>query len=189
MLCRMAFKLSGEVVDLQFDNSTAKVYLCNQGGTVSPFLSRLACYILNLANKHGTTLIPAYIPNHPNVEAIILGNIGPRVESSSHFPSSFPPLESTRGGPVGFLTYQSMSALLHSGKTYLQELGVESVEVQGELYISFTCINSSSAVQVSSGSSHTSIQTSYISVTMLDGGVWLPKALKCWKIFLIGVPL
>ena len=43
MLRRMAFCLSGKVVALHLDNSTAKAYLCNQGGTVSPFLSRLAC--------------------------------------------------------------------------------------------------------------------------------------------------
>ena len=48
MLHRMAFHLSGKVVALHLDNSTAKAYLCNQGGTVSPFLSRLACQILHL---------------------------------------------------------------------------------------------------------------------------------------------
>ena len=52
MLCRMAFHLSGNVVALHLDNSTAKAYLCNQGGTVSPFLSRLACQILSLTDKH-----------------------------------------------------------------------------------------------------------------------------------------
>ena len=69
MLCRMAFCLFGKVVALHLDNSTAKVYLCNQGGTVSPFLSRLACWILILTNKCGITLIPAYIATHLNVEA------------------------------------------------------------------------------------------------------------------------
>ena len=69
MLCRMAFHLSGKVVALHWDNSTAKAYLCNQGGTVSPFLSRLACQILSLTDKHGITFIPAYIPTHLNVEA------------------------------------------------------------------------------------------------------------------------
>ena len=69
MLHRMAFHLSGKVVALHLDNSTATAYLCNQGGTVSPFLSRLACQILSLANKHGITLIAAYIPIHLNVEA------------------------------------------------------------------------------------------------------------------------
>ena len=71
MLCRMAFHLSGKVVVLHLDNSTAKAYLCNQGGTVSPFLSRLACWILSLTDKHGITLIPAYIPTHLNVEAVL----------------------------------------------------------------------------------------------------------------------
>ena len=42
--------------------------LCNQGGTVSHFLSR-ACCILSLDEKHGITFIPAYIPTHLNVEA------------------------------------------------------------------------------------------------------------------------
>ena len=68
-LCRMAFHISGKVVALYLDNSTAKAYLCNQSGTVSPFLSRLACWILNLTDKHGITLISAYIPTHLNVEA------------------------------------------------------------------------------------------------------------------------
>ena len=57
---------------MHLDNSTAKVYLCNQGGTVSPFLSRLACRILSLTDKHGITLLPAYIPTHLNVEADFL---------------------------------------------------------------------------------------------------------------------
>ena len=69
MLHRMAFHLSGKVVALHLDNSTAKAYLCNQGGTVSPFLSRLACQILSLTDKPGITLPPAYIPTHLNVEA------------------------------------------------------------------------------------------------------------------------
>ena len=59
---------SSKVVPLHLDNSTAIAYLCNQGGTVSPFISRLACQILVLTNKHSITLIPAYIPIHLNVE-------------------------------------------------------------------------------------------------------------------------
>ena len=69
MLHRMAFCLSGKMVALYLDNSTAKAYLCNQGGIVSPFLFRLACWILSLTNKHDITLLPAYIPTHLNVEA------------------------------------------------------------------------------------------------------------------------
>ena len=72
MLHRMAFCLSGKVVALHLDNRTVKAYLCNQGGTVSPFLSRLACWILSLTDKHGITLLPAYTPTHLNVEADFL---------------------------------------------------------------------------------------------------------------------
>ena len=72
MLRRMAFCLSGKVVALHLDNSTAKAYLCNQGGAVSPFLSRLAYRILSLTNKHGIPPLPAYIPTHFNVEADFL---------------------------------------------------------------------------------------------------------------------
>ena len=41
MLHQMAFCLSGKVVSLHLDNNTAKAYLCNQGGTVSPFFPGL----------------------------------------------------------------------------------------------------------------------------------------------------
>ena len=69
MLHRMAFYLSGKVVALHLDDNTAKAYLHNQGGTMSPFLSRLFCQIFSLTDKHGITFIPAYIPTHLNVEA------------------------------------------------------------------------------------------------------------------------
>ena len=65
----MAFHLSGKVVALHLNNSTAKAYLYNQGGTVFLFLSRLVCWILSLTDKHGITLNPAYIPTQFNVEA------------------------------------------------------------------------------------------------------------------------
>ena len=57
------------MVALHLDNNSAKSYLYNQGGTASPFLSRPACHILNLAHIHGITLIPAYLPTPVNVEA------------------------------------------------------------------------------------------------------------------------
>ena len=68
MLHQMAFWLSGKVVALHFDNSTASVYLCNQGGTVTPFLSRLACPVMSLTDKHSIILIAVYIPTYHNVE-------------------------------------------------------------------------------------------------------------------------
>ena len=61
MLCKMALRLSGKMVVLHLDNSIAKAFLCNQGGTASPFLSILAFCILNFTAMHGITLILAYI--------------------------------------------------------------------------------------------------------------------------------
>ena len=43
---------------------------------MSPFLSRLACWILSLTDKDGITLLPAYIPTHLNVEADFLSQDG-----------------------------------------------------------------------------------------------------------------
>ena len=68
MLYKMAFCLSGKVVALHLDSSTAKTYLHNQG--VEQYLfSRLTCQRLNLADKHGITLISTCIPSHLYVEA------------------------------------------------------------------------------------------------------------------------
>ena len=67
ILCKMTVQFSGKVVALHLGVNIAKAYLCNQGGT--SLSSRLACHILNVANKNGITLIPAYIPTHLNVES------------------------------------------------------------------------------------------------------------------------
>ena len=67
-----------KVVALHLYSNTANAYLCNQCGTVSLFLSRLASHILNLANKHGITLIPAFIPIPLSVEADYLSWVNKR---------------------------------------------------------------------------------------------------------------
>ena len=69
MLHRIGFHLLAKVAALHLDNSIKNAYLCNQGGTISHSLSRLACCNLNMADKHGITLILAYMPTHLNVEA------------------------------------------------------------------------------------------------------------------------
>ena len=61
---RVVIHLFCKVVALYLDNSMVEANLCNQGDMVSLFLSRLDCCILNLAGKHGITLILAYIPTH-----------------------------------------------------------------------------------------------------------------------------
>ena len=72
MMCTMAFNLSDKVVSLHLDNRTAKAYLCKQGSTVSLFLSKLFCSMLNLADKQVINLIQAQAPIHLNVEASYL---------------------------------------------------------------------------------------------------------------------
>ena len=177
MLRRMAFHLSGKVVALHLDNSTAKAYLCNQGGTVSPFLSRLACHILSLTNKHGITLLPAYIPTHLNVEADFLSwdwaasRVAPSTSGGS---GSFLPLGPSRGGPPGIFSFYSMPALFHFGNsTASGSLGVEclqpSLEFSGKLCVSSSGSGPSCFGQVSSRTCQQSTQTFASGGSMLDG--------------------
>ena len=65
----MAFQLSGKVVALLLHISIAKAYLCNQGGTVSPFPSTLPYQVSSLNDKYSIYLFPGYIPASLNVEA------------------------------------------------------------------------------------------------------------------------
>ena len=124
MLCRMAFQLSGKVVALQLDHRTAKAYLCNLSGTVPLFLSRLACHVSNLANKHGITLNPAYIPIHLNVTAnyLLCGKLVPEWHL---LPQNAQAAFQIWGQPevhlLASLCTQAIVTLLHSGKNcYLQ---------------------------------------------------------------------
>ena len=144
VLCRMAFCLSGKMVALHLNNSIAKTYLCNQGGTVSPFLCRLACRYC-LTNKHSITLILAYIPTHLNVQAdyqfqsqlLWEWHLLQIAQVAFH-------LWSQPGGYTGILPYHSMPALLHLGNTTTSGgLGAEclqpSLDVSGKLCFS-SCI-------------------------------------------------
>ena len=93
--------------------------------------------------------------------------------SSSHCPSSISTFGS-RGRSVGILTYYSMSALLHLGKsTTYRDPGVEciqpSLDISGKLCLSSSHTSSSSSVQVSGGTCHRTIQTFDSRSTMLDG--------------------
>ena len=60
--------LFGKADALHVHNSSTEAYLCNQCGIVS-FSSRLAHYILHVADKHGYLFIPAYISIHLSAEA------------------------------------------------------------------------------------------------------------------------
>ena len=104
MLYRMTFWLSGKMVVLHLDNST-----------VSHFLSRLACKILSLTDKHSITHSSIYsYPSQCGSQFSVMGMAVSGVASSfSHCASSISNLGSTRGGSVSIPTYASMSALLH----------------------------------------------------------------------------
>ena len=177
MLYRVAFHLSGKVVALHLDNNTAKAYLCKQGGTVSPFLSRLACWILSLTDKLGITLIPAYIPT-PQCRGrlSVPGSVASGVASSPSGGScSLLPLGPSRGGPAAIFLFYSMPVLLHLGNsTTSRGLGVEclqpSLDFSGKLCVSSSCCSSSSSVQVSSRTCQWSTQTFDFVGAMLVGG-------------------
>ena len=114
MLHWMVFQLSGKLVALCLDSSTAEAYLCNQGASVFPFM-RLSCGILGLTDKDSITLIPACISVHLNVEADYLswGWFLPEL----HFlpciaQAAFHLCGPLWGGSVCFLPYHSMSAYI-----------------------------------------------------------------------------
>ena len=154
MLCRMAFNLSGEVVALHLDNSTAKAYLCNQGGTVCPFLSRLACWIPSLTNKHSITHIPANIPTHLNVGADYLSqdqmlpewNLFPQVAQVAFHVWGLPEVDLLASSySTHWQHYYTLESLLPLGG-----LGVEclqpSLDISGKLHVSSSSISSSDSV-------------------------------------------
>ena len=79
MLHKMAFQFSDKVVALHLDK-----ILLNHGSTASLFLSILACHILNPADKHSITLIPAYIHTHHTVGTILWGRLVPEWHMLPH---------------------------------------------------------------------------------------------------------
>ena len=148
MLHKVTFQLTNEVVALHLDTSTAKAYLCKQCGTASILLSRLVCHILNLANNYSIAPHPAYIYTFLNVEANYLSwsQLIPKWHLLPHIAQAAFSLESARGGSVGILVYQSMSGLLHLGKSPITGIiGVEcfqrALELSGELCVSSSCFS------------------------------------------------
>ena len=122
-----------------------KAYLCNQSGTVSPFVSRLACQILSLTNKHGITLILAYIRTHiPMWRMIICPRVGvfpewhllPQVAKAA-----FCLLGSTRDGYAGIPPIPLNASIITPWNTPLPfgDLGVEclqpSLDILGKLCV------------------------------------------------------
>ena len=80
VICRMAFHLASKVITMHLDSNTDKAYLCNKGGMVFPFLSRLVHHTLN-SSIH---TYPSQCPSHSS----IAGNSSSRIASSSLHRSS-----------------------------------------------------------------------------------------------------
>ena len=105
------------------------------------------------------------------------GKVGSRVTSSSlHGSGSTSTLGWSGSGSIGILWYQSMSALLHFGISITSwRNGVEccqlSLDISGELCVSFCCVSSPSSLQVSGRTFHRSTQNSYSSCDLLDRGI------------------
>ena len=180
MLCRMAFHLSGKVVILHLDNSTAKAYLYNQGGTVSPFLSRLACQILSLTDKQG---IPAYIPTHLNVEANYLSwdqmllewHLLPQVAQAAFHLWGLPEVDLlVSSHSTQCQQYYTLESTLSLGALGLNAFN--HLWISGRLHVSSSSISSSGSVHVSGRTCQRSTQTVDSGGTMLDVGTLAPQS-------------
>ena len=183
MLHRIAACISGKVVALHLDNGTAKAYLCNQGGTVSPFLSRLACQILSdwQAWYYSYFSIHSYPPQCGGQLSVLGSDASGVASSPSGGSGSFLPLGPSRGGPAGIFSSYSVPALLHLGiSTTCGGLGIEclqpSLDISGKLCVSSSCISSSGSVQVSGRTCQRSIQTFDSGGTMLNEGSLAPHS-------------
>ena len=145
---------------------------------MSPFLSRLACWILSLTNKHGITLtssIHSYPPQCGGRFSVPGSDASGVVPSSSGGSGSFSPLGPSRGGPPGIFSFYSMPTLFHFGNsTASGGLGAEclqpSLEISGKLCVSSSGSGPSCSVQVSSRTCQWSTQTFTSGGSMLDGG-------------------
>ena len=175
MLHKMVFQLSSRMIGIHLDNNSAKAYLCNQGSTASLFLSRLGCHILNKANKHGITLIPAYILTHISMEADFFswGLLVPEwhllscvVWAAFIFSVTQRWISWHPHVPINVSTFTSWKGHTSRG------LGVEkfqpSVEISGELYVS-SCFGSPGSIQVPGRTCYRAIHTSVSDCTLLDG--------------------
>ena len=178
MLRRMAFCLSGRVVALHLDNSTAKAYLCNprwysvsfsfQAGLPDTESDQQTWY-------YPSSSIHSYPPQCGG-RFSVSGSPAPGVApSTSSGSGSFLPLGPSRGGPAGIFSFYSMPALFHFGNsTAFGGLGVEclqpSLEISGKLCVPSSTSGPSCSVQVSSRTCQRSTQTFASGGSMLDGG-------------------
>ena len=103
MLHRMAFHLSGKVVALHLDNSMAKAYLCNQGGTVFSFSFQAGLPDTESDQQawyYSYSSIHSYPPQCGGGLSVPGPDASRVASSSSGGSGSFSPLGPSRGGPA-----------------------------------------------------------------------------------------
>ena len=172
MLNKVAFQLSSEVVvALHLETSTAIAYLCYQGGAAS--LSRLACHILSLADKHGITLyfsINIY-PAKGGSWLFLLSLVGSQVAPASlHSWCCISSLGSTGGGCVGALLPCITPWMSPSSGCLGVECFQPPLDISGELCLSISSFSSPGSIHFPVRTCHRSFQTSYYSGTLLNEG-------------------
>ena len=151
--------------------------VCHQGTTVSAFFHTSLLHI-ECAQQHGIIILFQHKFLHISIWKLIIydrEDWSRVVSSSFHSSSSISTLGSTRSECLAILTYQSVSALLHLGKSTASEIpAVEhfqsSLDLSGELCISSSCNSYPRSVEVSSRTCHKSTQNSNSSCTLLDVG-------------------
>ena len=169
MLCKMAFWLSNKVVALHLDNSTAKSMWYS-----FLFLSRSACCILNLAKKHGISLIPACIPISvwkltisPGASWFLSGTCLPTLlnlhltfEVNQRWICWHPhvPINISVITPTLPLEAFGLNAFNHP------------LSLSGKLCVSFSSFSSPGSIHVPGRMCHRSVQTFCSCGTLLDGG-------------------
>ena len=158
MLHRMDFYLSGKLVALHLDNSSAKVICVIKVLQCLLLLPDWPSSLLSLtwqAQYYSNSSIYSYPPQCRGWLSALASFTSRMASSPSDGSSNILPLGSTRGGSAGILLYHSIPALLHLGNsTTSGGLGVEylqpSLDISGKLCVSSSCIRSSSSVQVPS---------------------------------------
>ena len=142
MLCKLAFHSLERLLQYISITVLQRLVLCDQGGTVSLFLSRLTYHIWYMAGKHSIIFISAYTPKHLNVEANYLSLGIPVVEwNLLHAAQAAFQLEVQLDVDLSILIYQLMSKLLHASLPW-GGLGLNSFNYPW--CFSFSCFISSS---------------------------------------------
>ena len=150
---------------------------------MSPFLSRLACQILSLTDKHGITLLPACIPTYLNVKADFLSwdwllpewHLLPQVAQAAFHLWGLPEVDLLASShSTQCQHYFTLETPLPLGA-----LALNAFKHPWNFQVSFCGSVPSCSVQVSSRTCQQSTQTFTSGGSMLDGGSLASHSSQC----------